>query len=393
MDYKEKVIALLNTKELSREQKEKLEEIFPELKESEDERIREALIEHFKWNVQQILNDFSNKECIAWLENQGEIIKEWSEMRFNNIQTELQEMVDLKQKTEQGEQISKHFELKAGHWYICHRAFCCRADHLTVKEGERFMCEKDGVVKGFVIKEPEKYFKEVCVPAPMEDESNPAWSEEDEKMRKAAIEACKYMVDNFENSTQRYEEALAWLKKQRPSGCPEYCVMSNCSNCPYHPIVVKQKPADVSKQEDIELTEFEDALYTTFSDIWQDYMLGKEINVVDFVREHSDELLKIANKQKPTEWSDEDERLRKSCIAHIEDELERIRNDKYGHSEIISDLKESCRERINWLESLRPQNRWKPSDEQMKALNEALCHVDDDTAIQISMLIGKLKKL
>jgi len=61
----------------------------------------------------------------------------------------------------QGEQ-KQHLELKAGHWYICHRAYCCRADHLTIKEGERFMCEQDGVAKGFVIKEPEKYFKEIC---------------------------------------------------------------------------------------------------------------------------------------------------------------------------------------------------------------------------------------
>lgn len=44
------------------------EEIFPELKESDDERIRKELIEYFRWNVKQILNDFSNKECIAWLE-------------------------------------------------------------------------------------------------------------------------------------------------------------------------------------------------------------------------------------------------------------------------------------------------------------------------------------
>lgn len=85
----------------------------------------------------------------------------------------------------QKEQKPEHFELKAGKWYICHRAFCCRADHLTVKEGERFMCEKDGVVKGFVIKEPEKYFIECSAPAPMEDEQKeqkPAeWSEEDEE--------------------------------------------------------------------------------------------------------------------------------------------------------------------------------------------------------------------
>ena len=81
-----------------------IDAIFPELTESEGGRIRKALIEHFKWNVQQILNDFDNKEVLDWLEKQGEIIKEWSEMKMNNIQTELQEMVDLKQKTEQGEQ-------------------------------------------------------------------------------------------------------------------------------------------------------------------------------------------------------------------------------------------------------------------------------------------------
>ena len=49
-----------------------LESLFPELKESEDEMIRKALIEHFRWNTKQILNEFSNKEALAWLEKQGE---------------------------------------------------------------------------------------------------------------------------------------------------------------------------------------------------------------------------------------------------------------------------------------------------------------------------------
>ena len=37
---------------------------------------------------------------------------------------------------------------------------------------------------------------------------------EDERMRNAAINACKYMVDNFENSTKQYEDAISWLEKQ-----------------------------------------------------------------------------------------------------------------------------------------------------------------------------------
>ena len=60
--------------------------------------------------------------------------------------------------------------------------------------------------------------------------------------------------------------------------------------------------------------------------------------------------------QKVTEWTKEDIRLRDSCIAHIESELEEINKDRFGHSEIISDLKDSCRKRIEWLKSLGPKS-------------------------------------
>ena len=53
------------------------------------------------------------------------------------------------------------------------------------------------------------------------------------------------------------------------------------------------------------------------------------------------------------EWSDEDERLMNFCINKINDEYDEISKDRFGHSEIISDLKEGCRERINWLKSLK----------------------------------------
>ena len=74
MDYKEKVIALLNDKELSSEQKEKLESIFPELKESEDERIRKRLIEFFEdWGeTKSHCWGKSVNKILAWLEKQGE---------------------------------------------------------------------------------------------------------------------------------------------------------------------------------------------------------------------------------------------------------------------------------------------------------------------------------
>ena len=84
MDYKEKVITMLNSKELSQEQKEKLENIFPEFKENEDERIRKKLIcfvENWKkFNPNSPFDDYAvytsdSGECdkiLAWLEKQGE---------------------------------------------------------------------------------------------------------------------------------------------------------------------------------------------------------------------------------------------------------------------------------------------------------------------------------
>jgi hypothetical protein len=79
MDYKEKVIALLNSKELSQEQKEKLESIFPELSESTDERIRKECISIIKaWDEScRLQGDYCEvaPACIAWLEKQGEHAK------------------------------------------------------------------------------------------------------------------------------------------------------------------------------------------------------------------------------------------------------------------------------------------------------------------------------
>ena len=54
--------------------------IFPELKESEDEKIRKAIIKHFKIGTEYtFFSGFSKSEIINWLEKQGEQkFAEWS---------------------------------------------------------------------------------------------------------------------------------------------------------------------------------------------------------------------------------------------------------------------------------------------------------------------------
>lgn len=65
-------------------------------------------------------------------------------------------------------------------------------------------------------------------------------------------------------------------------------------------------------------------------------------------------LEKLSEKQdKKVTWNKEDERLCQCLIEDQEEALDEVRNDEYGHSEIISDLKEMYGERIKWLKSLK----------------------------------------
>ena len=133
----------------------------------------------------------------------------------------------------------------------------------------------------------------------------------DERMKNAAIRACKYMIDNFENSTKDYEDAIAWLEKQG-----------------------EQKPVDIEAIK----TEFYNAGYED----------GKEFM------------------QNPVEWSKEDEeRLRdtiNTLVIYKEDT--NVRCSQSALNDCIAD--------IDWLKSFRPQNRWKPTKVQMKALRSAI---------------------
>ena len=49
--------------------------------------------------------------------------------------------------------------------------------------------------------------------------------------------------------------------------------------------------------QDAELTDFESALFTAFSYAWQSYLMGEEVNVVQWVKENSAGLLEAAKCQ------------------------------------------------------------------------------------------------
>lgn len=106
--------------------------------------------------------------------------------------------------------------------------------------------------------------------------------------------------------------------------------------------------------------------------------------------------------QPKQEWTKGDIEMIDWLIRCCEEEHKELCNDRYGHQEIVSDLKRDCRKKWDWLGSLKnkvvPQTRWKPSDEQIKAVKEAACYSSVfsektiDSLISLSKDLKKLKE-
>lgn len=86
--------------------------------------------------------------------------------------------------------------------------------------------------------------------------------------------------------------------------------------------------------------------------------------------------LKSIRPQKQQKWDKHDIEMIEWLIRCCEKEHKELCNDRYGHQDIVSDLKRDCRKKWDWLESLKnkvvPQKQWKPTEEQMIYLKAAI---------------------
>ena len=148
-----------------------------------------------------------------------------------------------------------------------------------------------------------------------------------------------------------------------------------------------------------ELSDFESALFSAFSDGWQQYLHGEEVDVAQWAKEHSAELLEAA-KQSPAEWSEEDEKnISTIRIALRDAKLDAPQEfESYGREITVKDFENA----ESWLKSIKdrvhPQNHWKPSKEQMEALKTSYFYWKGITkeipyAEKLESLYEQLKKL
>ena len=367
-----------------------LEYRVPELKESEDERIRKGLMEHLNELKEQSVEGSHLKRpehydaWIAWLEKQGE------QNLANSAKTRKDEP-----------------KFKVGDWLV-HRKLVGETFHITqinepyyyltnlgsfIKFGEedkyRLWTIKDAKVgdvlytpKGlgvegiFLIggwKQGDVTGRTLC--------SNIGYRVEDDEIITGGIGAIWWegVIDPFFPATKEQRDLL--FQKMKEAG---------------YEWDAERKEVKKVEQKSVEWSEKDEGIASRIMTALENC----ESEWCENKKEEKDWLKTLKNRVQPqpkSEWSKEDERLRDFCIAKIEDELEQIRNDKYGHSEIISDLKEGCRERIKWLESLKERYTWKPSDEQMKCLlnAEGVLRADNRIAMaqKLSSLYNDLKAL
>jgi len=80
----------------------------------------------------------------------------------------------------------------------------------------------------------------------------------------------------------------------------------------------EQKSTEIDNEE-TELSYFESVLFSAFSDGWQQYLHGEEVDVAQWAKEHSAELLNAAKLElKPAEWSDGDKDYYDAIIGKLE---------------------------------------------------------------------------
>ena len=317
-------------------------ELFPALKESEDERIRKSLAAYFSKIKQSDMwdDEFSFGDILAWFEKQGK---------------KDEEILILKDQIE-----SLHAAIKA------------------IKETHRIELEKQGEQKPTDKIGPK--FKVGNKIKLARDPKYPA-------RKIIAIQNDAYYFDevvylpfNRQDEWELVEQKPVFeMKTQEESlGVDSDTYSKIVDECVYG----EQKPADKKGMNLVEeeMTPFQKKVFC---------IIDTTIEEEQGLKQVCDELLRLAHDEiiQNTAWSEEDRRM----LIGLIDELDAIMN-KATPNEISVYSKY-----INWLKSIRPKNTWKPSGEQIEYLAKAIATLGDEgnckTASILNYLRVELKKL
>ena len=287
-------------------------DIIPELKESEDERIRKGLIDYLKADMEHNPSQYPQfyDRAIAYLERQKEPEKIHKPIEFKN-----DELVEI---------IKGEFE------------------------GFRRLLKKKGIDY-----EPQRGYWEGF--ARLFDSSAREYVKEQKEQNPTNIELIprSWYMEGYHD--REFGKEPKWIIKTGEGG-PKYELNPKYGQ----PLAGEQKPSE--KQDYSGLTDFERAIHRGF------LCAGVENVPVTIIKETAQDCLAHL----PAEWSEEDEKMLSSAIHLVELDA---RAASYVKNVPIKDV-------LVWLENIRnrfcPQPHWKPSQEQMEALQDAKDDYKDD---------------
>ena len=283
-------------------------EIFPELKESEDERIRKALIQLVNQCGEELLHPDNARQMLAWLEKQGEKLpvgfyyvnsegkKFYSDtFKYGDVTLHVEKQGEQKPAENKGmdlvEEEMTPFQKKV---------FCIVDTSIEEEQGLSNICN------------------ELLALAIQEIEQKPAWSEEDEKIRKVLKEA------GYEWSEETHE-----LKKI-PNALEE-CEIEHIEHGKYY-YCIKDYYSGGCKRAS--------------KGVVVQALRGKSMMALGAEANKYFIPVKYIVNAKPV-WSEEDEYLLDETVQHLE---ELIRIDKAKHC--ACDVQYYQRD-IDWLKSLK----------------------------------------
>ena len=369
-----------------------VETIFPELAESEDERIRKAMIDLFKHEREEgitVLHYGVNIECmIDWLEKQGEHDKFRESIQVGDKVTRNRDgmLVNLSQLKRVAKKDEKQREQKPDTDFSDLRTWKYIVD-AVLTEKELIGQYRDRPFTEEVAKKLQKRFGKI--------EQKPAWSEEDKVMLDKVIERLhkhsagdkeyldiyywlialkdrvqpkqewgeKYIADVFE------KVGLAKIAREQGYDALTEAIQSAMIE------LSKFTPQPKQEWSEEDETVLDNLIYALAND-----RIGNDRDeYVDWLKSLKDRVLP----QPKHEWSGGDEAHLHSLITHLEQWIERHPNTTGADIQ---------GENITWLKSLRPQSQWKPSEEQMIELHRVIsgCSYDIEPLVEIEEQLKKL---
>lgn len=209
---------------------EQIIEIFPVLRESEDERIRKKMVEHFKSKTKETWCDIPVKDILKWLEK-----KKYDRMKPVYDNQDSFESALEKAWKDYNDSGARTVDGCEDNYVECAHAKGFREGYLLgleKQEQKPAECIEDSVKfeEGFKVgresglRDGQKY---VLNNLDSYGLCKPAWSEEDEKMIDTIVSVLGQYIDykavsgtGSGYSTPRYIKEIVWLKSIRP--CPSW---------------------------------------------------------------------------------------------------------------------------------------------------------------------------